>query len=702
MKTQNFLVSALFLISSFLLLETPLLAQISKAEKLYEEGIYQLEAIGNFEEAIVLFNRVVKEFPENKPVAAKALLKLGFCYERQGNQKASEVYEKIINQYSDQVSLVSQAKERLAELQKVEPAGLTMSRLIPADPYLECQTLSPDATKIAGIGWNPDQNVLVYDLSTGAVNPITYYNYGRKSCTPYILSWSPDSREVAYRVSCSGDIGDEVYPQLRIAKPEGEPHLLFASKDIDEIIPCDWLPDKSSVLANVWYKDGLHKLVLISVKDGSLSELVTLKFPVNLITSSSTVSPDGRFIAFGEGTEDGQNDIYILSLFDGARHILIDHPANDVEPRWSPDGKHIVFRSDRNGSWALWGIAINEGQAEGVPFMILEGMQDQELASWTQKGLCTRTMASTSEIYTLEIDPLTHELIRTPTSLDTKAFGMSSFPLWSPDGKYLSYRAYFEAENSPSLMIKSLIGGETSKYKLTYAAPPVGGTMRWMPDRSGLGVMYWDKDFNLYISKLNPISGEWETKQIPTGDFKGRLRQYEWSKDGKTFYYSKMDDAELNISFLSHDLESGKERILFSYERGDKEDWTWWRVSISPDGTRLAINYDLKPSILDIKTGQVHQIKYTGDKTFFTPTWSPDGKYLLVRGSHKEGDDLNELYILNVEDGSYKSLDISKYLPNNARIMISNEWSSDGKSIALDIRTWKSEVNLIQNVITEK
>jgi Tol biopolymer transport system component len=676
--------------------------QQKQADKLLREAIYQEEVNGNLEEAIKDYQAIVNDFPGERDIAAKALLKKGLCYERMGSQKAIEAYKQIIDKYPDQVSLVTQAKERLAELEKVEPAGLTMSRLMPADEYLECQTLSPDATKIAGIGWNPGQNIMIYDLSTGAINPITYYNYGRKSCVPYILAWSPDSREVAYRVSCSGDIGDEAYPQLRIATLEGEQHLLFENNDIDEITPCDWLPDKSAVLATVRNNDGLCKLVLISVKDGTLSELCTLNFPVNEYSSPATVSPDGRFIAFREGTEHGKNDIYILSVKEGTRHILIDHPANDVDPRWSPDGKFIVFRSDRNGSWALWGIAIHEGQAEGVPFMILEGMQDQELASWTQKGLCTRTMASASEIYTLEINPSTHELERTPTSLDTKAFGMSSFPLWSPDGQYLSYRAYFADDNSQYLMIKSLSGGETSKYKLTYAAPPVGGSMRWMSDGSGLGVMYWDKDINLYISKVNPKSGEWETKQIPTGDFKGRMRQYEWSKDGTTFYYSRMDEAELKISFLSHDLESGKERILFSYERGDKEDWTWWKLSISPDGTRLAINYDLKPGILDIKTGEVHQIEYTGDKTFFAPTWSADGKYLLVRGSHKEGDDLNELYIVSVEDGSYKSLDISKYLPHNARIMISNEWSSDGKSIVFDIRTWKSEVNLIQNVIPAK
>ena len=76
-------------------------AQVSEAEKLYEQGIYQLEAAGNFEEAITIFNRVVNEYASDKPVAAKALLKLGLCYERMGSQKAEEAYTRIIEKFPE-------------------------------------------------------------------------------------------------------------------------------------------------------------------------------------------------------------------------------------------------------------------------------------------------------------------------------------------------------------------------------------------------------------------------------------------------------------------------------------------------------------------------------------------------------------------------------------------------------------------------
>jgi tricorn protease len=57
-------------------------------------------------------------------------------------------------------------------------------------------------------------------------------------------------------------------------------------------------------------------------------------------------SPDGKWIAF-TGEYDGNPDVYVVSAEGGEPKRLTFHPSNDMVLGWTPDGKDILFRSDR-------------------------------------------------------------------------------------------------------------------------------------------------------------------------------------------------------------------------------------------------------------------------------------------------------------------------------------------------------------------
>ncbi|MEP0823276.1 MAG: PD40 domain-containing protein, partial [Ignavibacterium sp.] len=61
------------------------------------------------------------------------------------------------------------------------------------------------------------------------------------------------------------------------------------------------------------------------------------------------VSPDGKRIVF-----DLLGDIYSMPVTGGEAIPLTSGPAYDVQPRFSPDGRHIAFTSDRDGLDNLW------------------------------------------------------------------------------------------------------------------------------------------------------------------------------------------------------------------------------------------------------------------------------------------------------------------------------------------------------------
>lgn len=62
-------------------------------------------------------------------------------------------------------------------------------------------------------------------------------------------------------------------------------------------------------------------------------------------------SPDGSRIAFS-----WQGDIWVVPRAGGRAERLTVHPANDIGPRWSPDGSRLYFSSDRHGSLDLFSM----------------------------------------------------------------------------------------------------------------------------------------------------------------------------------------------------------------------------------------------------------------------------------------------------------------------------------------------------------
>jgi len=76
-------------------------------------------------------------------------------------------------------------------------------------------------------------------------------------------------------------------------------------------------------------------------------------------------SPDGREIVF-YSARSGSWDIWVIPSEGGEARQLTSDPATDERPGWSPDGQWIVFRSDRAGG-RLWRDTYGGGRLWRVP-----------------------------------------------------------------------------------------------------------------------------------------------------------------------------------------------------------------------------------------------------------------------------------------------------------------------------------------------
>lgn len=69
-----------------------------------------------------------------------------------------------------------------------------------------------------------------------------------------------------------------------------------------------------------------------------------------------SLSPDGSKIAFSY-----KGDIYTVAAKGGRATQLTTHHSYDTQPVWSPDGKTIVFASDRRGNLDLYAVSVSGG-----------------------------------------------------------------------------------------------------------------------------------------------------------------------------------------------------------------------------------------------------------------------------------------------------------------------------------------------------
>jgi Tol biopolymer transport system component len=673
------------------------------ADELYQAGVYAEQVDGDLSKAIEAYRKVIAAFPGNTVIAAKAQLHIGICYEKMGTAEAVKAYELVIKKYADQAEAVAEARARLAALRKEEPLGLTVTRLITPGIELEGQTLSPDGTKMAGFVISKEgQNLAVYDLAKAKMELLTHYDWSKDSCSTYVAAWSPDSKEIVHWTACL-EGSDQVSMQLRITGLDGRSRILFRNAALG-IVPCAWIPDGSAVAAIVGRSDGSYGLSLISTRDGAYRDVCPLQRTFRRADpqmaeagNSVDVSPDGRFIVFSDGPSGGSRDIYVVSSKGGSPLILSDHPSDDRDPRWSPDGRHIVFLSLRHGGWALWGVAVKDGKPDGLPFMVLEGMQNAELASWTKRGLVSRTMANIRDLYAVEIDPESHDLRGKPRAVNFSPSGTNSCAAWSPDGRHLAFISHSADQPSEGYVaVLPAEGGTARTYRIPTSRFQSASLhdLRWLPDSSGLGFSHWDNENRYSLFRLELASGEWKTWPIPDRYF----TSIEWGGDGRTFVYAIGIGKPEELGLIERNLENGQERYILHAELGLPP--SSWYMKASRDYRKLARASNGKIELIDKATGKVVKLEWEKEKLGM-PAWSPDGKYLVATRRRSDEAQPKDLFIVSVSDGKLKVLNIDPYLRPGGWILYP-DWSPDGKRIAFHTRTWISETNLITNLIPKE
>jgi hypothetical protein len=113
MKTNHRSSIPALLLAGLLALHTPRASAASPSE-LLEKGIYTEETKGDVDSAIAIYQQLLAESKTAQSLTAQALLRLGQCYLKKGRTtEAAATFAKLIKDFPDEKELVAKAREHL-------------------------------------------------------------------------------------------------------------------------------------------------------------------------------------------------------------------------------------------------------------------------------------------------------------------------------------------------------------------------------------------------------------------------------------------------------------------------------------------------------------------------------------------------------------------------------------------------------------
>jgi Tol biopolymer transport system component len=370
---------------------------------------------------------------------------------------------------------------------------------------------------------------------------------------------------------------------------------------------------------------------------------------LNFITDEGTwisidVSPDGQTLVF-----DLLGDLYALPIEGGVAKALSRGMAFDTQPRFSPDGRHIVFVSDRDGSENVWimkadgsgaapltsgkdtvfispewtpdgdaiitaktgvvrnslmelwlysitdrkGVCLVNGEKNGLTALGPAFGADPRFLYFSQKAASLQTYHPQIGEYQLAVyDRQTREIY--PYS---NAQGGGMRPVLSPDGRWLVYAIRFHADTG--LKLRNLYSGEE----------------KWL----------------LYPVQLDVQGAQHASWDLMPGcSFTPDSKFLITTIEGKIWKVSVPDGNRALIPFTVR-VEQPMGLAVHSEFRVDDSPVQARRISeprISPDGKKVVFSALGRLWMMSLTDRTPHRLT-NANVGEFQPSWSPDGQFIV-------------------------------------------------------------------------
>ncbi len=174
------------------------------------------------------------------------------------------------------------------------------------------------------------------------------------------------------------------------------------------------------------YETGTPRIALMNTQTGQRQLVGDIP---GAMTFSPRFSPDGRSLVFS-AARGGNTDLYRLEIGSGQIQQLTSSPSIATAPSFSPDGWQITFESDRSGTSQIYVMPASGGEARRISF----GQGRYSTPVWSPRGdmiAFTKSNAGRFHIGVMRTDG-SEERLLTASFLDEG-------PTWSPNGRVVKF-----------------------------------------------------------------------------------------------------------------------------------------------------------------------------------------------------------------------------------------------------------------------
>jgi serine/threonine protein kinase len=265
-------------------------------------------------------------------------------------------------------------------------------------------------------------------------------------------------------------------------------------------------------------------------------------------TSYPSLSPDGSAVVYVRSVE-GRSHIFSQPPIRGANAVDLtaDSPADDTQPSFSPDGRQIAFRSERNGG----GIFLMSAKGGAVRRLTQFGFNP----AWSPNG--KEIICGTASITSPQIRKTSSEVFRVNVATRVRrriTRGDAAQPSWSPNGKRIAYWGLLPQTGRRLIWTVPAEGGEAvlavddSHLNWNPVWSPDGRHLYFASDRSGI--------MNLWRVPIDESSGHVRGKPEPVTASQQATMLPSLSRDGLQIAYAS-DGSTATLEKVRFDPETG-------------------------------------------------------------------------------------------------------------------------------------------------